>query len=151
MKTTYILLLFAMVQSSCNNTNPSEDNSRSKIGKAEVLDAVEAFRLSLLDPTEASLLAQTDSSLTYGHSSALIEDRHTFIASLTSGKFKFTALQFSDVSIELAGCAAVVRHRLVGRSADQGKAPGPVNLHVVMVWYKDPQGLRLLTRQAVKL
>lgn len=151
MKNTYILLLFALVQSSCSNVGQTAQPPSCELRKTDVLDALESFRLALLHPTEEQLLELTDAKLTYGHSSGFVEDRSSFIHSLVSKKFVFTALQFSDVSMELAGCTAIVRHQLHGQSADEGKPPGQVKLHVVLVWHKDQEGLRLLARQAVKL
>lgn len=118
---------------------------------AEMESTVEAFRQALLEPNRTVLEKMTHKSLTYGHSLGLVEDRQTFIASLVSGKFKFTDLDFSEQTIDVVGNTGLVRHTLFGHTADEGKDPGTVTLKVLLVWQKDNGKIRLLARQAVRL
>ncbi|KGE15129.1 nuclear transport factor 2 family protein [Sphingobacterium deserti] len=150
-KNIYLFLLTVLLQQGCTEHDETTASNTGQITSSEVTNALEELRQNLLSSQEERLLSLTAPSLSYGHSSGMIENRDSFIASLTSGRFKFEQLEFSDVAIELTDRAAIVRHTLTGRSADEGKAPGDVNLHVLLVWYKEDGQVRLLARQAVKL
>lgn len=126
-------------------------DGKDNVTQQEVLDALEVFRETMLAPTLEKFNDLTYPTLSYGHSSGFVEDRETFISSMVTGKFTFTELVFSDQSVDLLGRAAVVRHTLFGHTADSGKEPGTVRLHVVLVWYKENGMLRLFARQAVKI
>lgn len=119
--------------------------------EAGVEAAVEQFRLALLEPTQGALEQLTDPLLTYGHSSGLIEDRETCIASMVTGKFKFLTLEFSEQTVTVTGNTAIVRHRMFGETHDEGKEPGTASLHVLQVWHHTANGWQLLARQAVKI
>ena len=119
--------------------------------KAGVEAAVEQFREALLKPDQAMLEQLTAPQLTYGHSSGLIEDRKTCIASMVTGKFKFVTLDFSEQTVELSGNTAIVRHRMYADTHDEGKDPGTASLHVLQVWQHTANGWQLLARQAVKI
>lgn len=112
---------------------------------------MEQFREALLKPDQAMLEQLTAPQLTYGHSSGLIEDRKTCIASMVTGKFKFVTLDFSEQTVELSGNTAIVRHRMYADTHDEGKDPGTASLHVLQVWQHTANGWQLLARQAVKI
>src|SRR5690606_10116659 len=93
----------------------------------------------------------TSPALTYGHSSGLIEDRDTCIASMVSGKYVFLSLELSEQTVDISGKTAIVRHRFFAHTHDEGKEPGTVTLHVLQVWQKGDDGWQLLARQAVRI
>jgi hypothetical protein len=119
--------------------------------EAEVANAVELFRQTMLKPNQKVFEALTSEKLTYGHSSGLVEDRATCIASMVSGKFKFLTLKLSDQTIDVVGNTAIVRHVFFADTHDQGKEVGTANLKVMQVWIKEAGKWKLLGRQAVKL
>ncbi len=144
-----VVLLLTM---SCMQQQESNDMEvKNKVAQTEVLEAVEVFRKTMLVPTFEKFNDLTFPNLSYGHSSGFVEDRETFMSSMLTGKFKFTELTFSDQAIDLQGSTAVVRHTWYGHTADEGKEPGTVRLHVVLIWYKENGVWRLLARQAVKI
>lgn len=145
MKKISIMLLAIAV--GCSN----EPESAATPDKAGVEAAVEQFRLALLEPSQEALEQLTAPQLTYGHSSGLIEDRETCIASMVTGKFKFTSLTFSEQTVEVTGNTAIVRHRMYGDTHDEGQDPGIASLHVLQVWHHTDSGWQLLARQAVKI
>src|SRR5690606_16747551 len=102
-------------------------------------------------PGQEALEALFEESLTYGHSNGLIEDRTTCIASMVTGKFNFTSLEFSEQSIDVVGNTAVVRHVMFAHTADAGKEPGTVRLHVLQVWVHKDGKWQLIARQAVRI
>ena len=139
--------------SSCNQqpTNQAVAAQDEGLTIAQVEHGVGELRDALLTPNEAALNSLTAETMTYGHSTGLIEDRETFIHSLVTGKFVFTQLEFSEQTIDITGNTAIVRHILFGHTADEGKEPGTVRLKVLTVWQKSGEKLCLLARQAVRL
>ena len=124
--------------------------AQSKDEKA-IAEAVENLRVAILAANEADLTKMTSPSLTYGHSSGLMEDQKEFIRALTSGDSKFTSIQLSEQTITVSGDVAMVRHKLVGGTHNKGKDPADVKLSVFTVWQKTKGNWLLLGRQAFKL
>jgi len=118
---------------------------------ATVEAAVEAFRQTMLHPNQTKFEELTSAKLSYGHSSGLIEDRGTCIASMVSGKFKFLHIDLINQTIDMEGNTAIVRHEFNANTHDEGKEPGTVKLKVLQVWHRHDNHWRLLARQAVKI
>lgn len=148
---TLVIILGMSIGCNQHRDQPHDQATDGTLTNPEVEAIVESFRQALVEPDQAVLEELTDELMTYGHSLGLIEDRQTFIASLVSGKFKFTSLDFSEQTIDIVGNTALVRHTLFGHTADEGKDPGTVTLKVLLVWQKDDGKLRLIARQAVRI
>lgn len=138
------VLVFATILMSCS-TNSSESNL------VKVKSAVEDFRQAMLHPDQSKFEALTSPLLTYGHSSGLIEDRETCIASMVNGKFKFLQIELTEEKIDIEDNTAIVRHHFFAQTHDEGKLPGTVNLKVLQVWHFYEGRWRLLARQAVRM
>ncbi|RZK48912.1 MAG: nuclear transport factor 2 family protein [Pedobacter sp.] len=111
---------------------------------------VELFRLALISGNEKDLQALTHTKLAYGHSSGKVEDKATFIQSLTSGISDFVQITFEDMQMMELDNIATVRHILSGHTNDNGQ-PGQVRIGVLLVWKKENGQWLLLARQAYKL
>ncbi len=140
-----LMIIGAMTVAGCKGT---EDEAKMV---AEVETAAERFRQTMVEPDESLFYELTSPQLTYGHSSGLIEDRETCIASMVTGKYKFLSLELSEQTVAVSGQTAIVRHRFFAHTHDEGKEPGTVTLHVLQVWQKGNEGWQLLARQAVRL
>ncbi|WP_339922903.1 nuclear transport factor 2 family protein [uncultured Cyclobacterium sp.] len=92
----------------------------------------------------------TDSELTYGHSSGLLENQSEFIEALSSGNSNFTEINIENQTVNITGKIALVRHFLIGKTLNKGSGPEPVNLGVLTVWHKKGKSWILLARQAYK-
>lgn len=125
-------------------------NKKEEEQVAAVEEAVEVFRQTMLHPNQTKFEELTSAKLSYGHSSGLIEDQGTCIASMVSGKFKFLRIDIINQTIDIEGNTAIVRHEFNADTNDEGKAPGTVKLKVLQVWHKLDNHWRLLARQAVK-
>lgn len=115
----------------------------------EVATAVESLRKAMIDASENSLKDLTSDALSYGHSSGMIEDKTGFIGRLLSGESDFKTITLSDQTIKITNNVAIVRHKLVAETADNGK-PGNPNLSILLVWQKEKGKWKLVARQAVK-
>lgn len=112
--------------------------------------AVEALKKALIDGNEADLNAIAAEELSYGHSSGKVEDRKMFVERLVSGNSDFKTIQLSEQTIRIVDNIAIVRHRLVAETNDNGQ-PGNPNLSVLLIWQKQAGKWKLLARQATKL
>jgi ketosteroid isomerase-like protein len=123
--------------------------AQSKKVKA-VSRAVESLRAAMIEADSASLDALTKQELSYGHSSGRVENKASFISSLTSGASDFVTINLTEQMVHVEDKTAIVRHVLTAQTNDNGK-PGTVKLAVLTVWEKDWNKWKLLARQAVRL
>ena len=116
-----------------------------------VTTAVENMRKAMVDGSKTALEQLADKKLTYGHSNGKIEDKTLFVENLTNGNSDFVDINLTDQTITVEGTTAIVRHRLFAHTNDKGKAPGTVDLYILLVWHKVKGEWKLLARQAVKV
>lgn len=114
---------------------------------AAVAAAVEALTKAMLAGDRAGLMAVTHERLSYGHSAGRIENRQQFIDPLANKTSMFRSMNISDQTIDVVGDDAIVRHVLRGESESNGRV-NPVNIGILQVWKKQPDGWKLLARQA---
>ena len=114
---------------------------------AAVAAAVEALTKAMLAGDRAGLMAVTHERLSYGHSAGRIENRQQFIDPLANKTSTFRSITVSDQTIDVVGDDAIVRHVLRGESESNGRV-NPVNIGILQVWKKQPDGWKLLARQA---
>jgi hypothetical protein len=111
---------------------------------------VSELHQAMIDADKTRLSALVVDSLTYGHSSGIIENKDRFIEQIVSGKSDFVSINITEQRITLSGDVAIVRHILKGTTNDAGKI-GEVNLRVIQVWQKVKGGWKLFGRQAAKI
>jgi len=114
---------------------------------AAVAAAVDALTKAMLAGDRAGLMAVTHERLSYGHSAGRIENRQQFIDPLANRTSVFRSITVSDQTIDVVGDDAIVRHVLRGESESGGRV-NPVNIGILQVWKKQPDGWKLLARQA---
>lgn len=117
---------------------------------AALKDAVEELRKAILAADKAKLTALTASELTYGHSSAVVQDQATFIDGVVNRKSTVKSLDFPDLQTFVAGNVGVGRHRYVSDSEQDGKVTH-VDIGVLAVWQQQGGQWKLLARQGYKL
>jgi len=128
------------------NLNPSTAQAQGS-DAAAVAAAVDALTKAMLAGDRAGLMAVTHERLSYGHSAGRIENRQQFIDPLVNKTSVFRSITVSDQTIDVVGDEAIVRHVLRGESESGGRV-NPVNIGILQVWKKQPDGWKLLARQA---
>lgn len=118
--------------------------------EAALKDAVEALRKAILSADKASLDALTAAELSYGHSSAVVQDKPTFIDGVVSRKATVKSLDFPELKIGINGSSGWTRHRYVSDSEQDGKATH-IDIGVLGVWQKQGSEWKLFARQGYKL
>lgn len=133
----------------CSMISTTQVLSQSADEKA-VAAAVEKLRKAMISGDPAALKAMVAEDLSYGHSTALLENREEFIDQFVTGKSVFKTIKLSEQTVKVVGDAAVVRHRLTA-DTNNNNVPGTVDLSILMVWKKQKGDWILLARQAVKI
>lgn len=116
-----------------------------------VATAVQRLNQAMIDGNQALLDELTSESLSYGHSSWLVEDKDAFITALVDGTSGFSSIDLSAQSIAFADNVAIVRHILSADTDNKGQQPGHVKLGVLQVWQKVKGKWLLIARQATKI
>lgn len=116
----------------------------------DVTARVETLRKAMQDADKAVLENIAAEELSYGHSNGRIEDKAAFVEAIVSGKNDFVKIEVSDLTVKVVGNIAIVRHRLSGDTANDGK-PATINLGLLMVWQKQKNEWKLIARQGFKL
>jgi ketosteroid isomerase-like protein len=119
--------------------------------KAEtaVANAVLEWRKAMIDGDKVALEKTLAPQLSYGHSSGKIETKTDLLESIGSGKSDFISMELTEQTIQITGKLAIVRHKLMGETNDNGKT-GTIKLFVLHIWQKQGGKWLLLARQAAK-
>lgn len=135
------------------NINPthvlSNGSREATADEAAVLLAMHALGQACLDASRAELAMLTDAALTYSHSDSRIQTQGEFIDALESGQSVFRGIELRDISLQLAGDTALVRHQALYSTFNRGE-PGLSDVRVSQVWQRKGGAWRLLLRQARK-
>jgi ketosteroid isomerase-like protein len=115
-----------------------------------VSQAVEALRKAVFDKDKAALEKLTAEQLSYGHSSAVVQNKAEMINGVVTRKATLKSLDYPDLKVILAGNNAIARHRYVSDSELDGKA-NHTDIGILEVWAKEDGGWKLLARQGYKL
>lgn len=142
MKTMLVLL-------ACLTVMPIAMNAQTKEEK-EVLAIVESMRQAMMKADGPALEEIAADELSYGHSAGLIEDKASFVNNIATKKFGFVKIEFPEVTVNIVGQNAIVRHKITGDTTNDGK-PGTVNIGVLLVFQKQKGDWKLIARQAFKL
>jgi len=118
--------------------------------EAAVKKAVEELKAAYLKQDKAKLEAMTLPQLSYSHSDARIEDKAKFIEGVMARKAIVKSLEFPDMTVQVAGNTAIVRHLLVSQTELDGKVTD-TKVGVMQVWQKQDGGWKLLARSSYRL
>ena len=118
--------------------------------EAGVKEAVEGLRKAILGADKGKLEALASEQLSYGHSSAVVQNKAEFVDGVVNRKSVVKSIDFPELKITMAGNNAVARHLWVSESETEGK-PTSTKIGVLAVWQKQDGGWKLLARQGYKL
>jgi ketosteroid isomerase-like protein len=115
-----------------------------------VKKAVEEFKAAWLKQDKAKLEAMTLPQLSYSHSDGRIEDQAKFIAGVMGRKATVKSLEFPDMTMQVVGNTAIVRHLWVSQTELEGKVTD-TKIGVMEVWQKQDGAWKLLARASHRL
>ena len=115
-----------------------------------VKNAVEELRMAWLKQDKAKIESLTAEQLSYSHSDARLEDKAKFIDGVMTRKATFKSLEWPELTVQVVGNNAVVRHLWVSESELDGKVTN-TKIGVLQVWQKQDSGWKLLARASWRL
>ena len=115
--------------------------------QSEVVNQMKRFH-ELMVQNDASINQYIDDSLSYGHSSGLVETRNDFLSNLKS-RIDYHSIKEDSISARVHGKVANVRFVGVYDSSFDGKR-AETRLRVLEVWVKKKKGWKIFARQAVR-
>ena len=115
-----------------------------------VKKAVEELRMAWLKQDKAKIESLTAEQLSYSHSDARLEDKTKFIDGMMTRKATFKSLEWPELTVQVVGNNAVVRHLWVSESELDGKVTN-TKIGVMQVWQKQDGGWKLLARASWRL
>jgi ketosteroid isomerase-like protein len=115
-----------------------------------VKKAVEDFKAAYLNKDKAKLEAMSLPQLSYSHSDARLEDKAKFVDGVMGRKANVKSLEFPDMTVQVVGDTAIVRHLWVSQSELEGKVTD-TKIGVMQVWKKDGGSWKLLARASFRL
>ena len=118
--------------------------------EAAVKKAVEELKTAYLKQDKAKLEAMTLPQLSYSHSDARIEDKAKFIEGVMGRKATVKSLEFPDMTVQVVGNTAIVRHLWVSQTELDGKVTD-TKIGVMQVWQKQDGDWKLLARSSHRL
>src|SRR5215472_14747384 len=118
--------------------------------EAAVKQAVEEFKTAWLKQDKAKLEAMTLPQLSYSHSDARLEDKAKFIEGVMGRKATVKSLEFPEMTVQVIGNTAIVRHLWVSQTELEGKVTD-TKIGVMQVWQKQDGGWKLLARASYRL
>ena len=118
--------------------------------EAAVKAAVEELRTAWFKQDKAKLEALTAEQLSYSHSDARLEDKAKYINGTMTRKATFKSLEWPELTVQIVGNNAVVRHLWVSESELDGKVTN-IKIGVMQVWQKQDGRWKLLARASWRL
>jgi len=115
-----------------------------------VKKAVEELRTAIIKQDKAKLEALTAEQLTYSHSDARLQNKAEFIDGVMTRKGTLKSLEWPDMTLQVVGDNAVVRHLWVSQSERDGKVTN-TKIGVLQVWQKQDGNWKLLARASWRL
>jgi hypothetical protein len=119
----------------------------SQDGPSEVVGQMKRFH-ELMVQNDNSINQYVDDSLSYGHSSGLVESKNDFLSNLKS-RVDYHSIKEDSISARVHGKVANVRFVGVYDSTFDGKR-AETRLKVLEVWVKKKKGWKLFARQAIR-
>jgi ketosteroid isomerase-like protein len=144
MKTSIAILIAVLMVSSGAYRATAEADAEK-----EVMTAMEAWRHAMMKKDGAALGRVYHSDLSYGHSSGQIETRPEAVKHMVDTKTDYTEVDLTDTKVKINGNMALVHGKVHFKQVNAGQ-PTDVNLVVLHVWLKGPQGWQMIGRQSTR-
>jgi hypothetical protein len=125
-------------------------SARAEGDEAVVKKLADELRVAQIKQDKAKLEALTAPQLTYSHSDGRVEDKAQYINGVMTRKATVKSLEWPDLTIQVIGNTAVVRHLWVSESELDGKTTN-TKIGVMQVWQKQGTSWTLLARASFRL
>jgi ketosteroid isomerase-like protein len=116
--------------------------------KTEVMAAMQSWKNAMLKKDAAALVRLLHPDLTYSHSDARLETKADILQSIPAGKLNVQDIRFGENTVRVYGNTALIKGTM---EVVVSSSPTPLNLNVLQVWLRGPQGWQLVARQSTRL
>jgi Domain of unknown function (DUF4440) len=113
----------------------------------EILDLEDTRFAAMIEGDWTALQTLVHDQLLYTHSSALTDNKASWLESMTSGKTKYKGASFADRKVRMIGDAALVTGAAAIEAEINGQ-PRSLRLKFLNVWTKTPQGWKFVAWQS---
>jgi ketosteroid isomerase-like protein len=118
--------------------------------EAAVKKLCDELRMAQFKQDKAKLEALTAAQLSYSHSDGRVEDKAKYINGVMTRKATVKKLEWPDLTVQIVGNTAIVRHLWVSESELEGKVTN-TKIGVMQIWQKQDAGWKLLARSSQRL
>ncbi|MES2807598.1 MAG: nuclear transport factor 2 family protein [Bacteroidota bacterium] len=115
-----------------------------------IASQIEAMRKAMISGDKQGLSDVLSEQVSYGHSFDYAQNKAQVLDAFVSGKFAFTKIDIKDQKINVEGNTAIVRHKFIADTNDNGKT-NSVALGVLQVWKRYQGRWLLYARQGYRL
>jgi len=113
----------------------------------QVTAAMEAMKQAMIHRDGPALARLLHDDLTYTHSAGQLDTKASIVQAVASGKANIQKLEFSGTKVTVYGNTAFFKGHVDLYHSDTNI----VNMDVLHVWLKGPDGWKLVARQATRL
>jgi len=132
------LFLSALIVSAASTDSKAEK---------DILSTMDVYKQAMIHNDAGVLDKLLGDDLSFVHSGGQIETKADVMRNVTTGKNVITRMEFSDMSTRLYGNTALVRCRVDLWHSDTNI----VHMNILHAWIRQPQGWKLVARQATRL
>lgn len=125
-------------------------NAQNNDAKMQVMMKMMALRNALLSKDSVALDKLMVDDVSYGHSTALIQNKAELIRAVKDGEQDYKSIEPSDMNVRVYDNTAIVTMKFKASLTNMGK-PVDLNLSVQLTWVKLNGDWKLVSRQGVKL
>jgi ketosteroid isomerase-like protein len=115
----------------------------------EVLAALDLWKQAMMKKDRAAFDKVLHPDLSFGHSSGVIETKDEAIQHVVTSAAVWERVEFAETKVRVRGSTALVTGKVDYHQRGKQKLT-VVNLVVLTVWTKGPQGWQMIARQATR-
>jgi len=116
----------------------------------QVIDNVKLLHGTIFGTKDSLTLEKLSAKeVTYGHSHGNLQDRKTFITSVSGNKSVYTNIEANNITVIINGKTAVSRYLLTGTETNSKGKVTELKLNILQVWVKEKKEWKMMARQAV--
>lgn len=116
----------------------------------KVLDNVKLLHNTIFGTKDSLTLEKyAAKEVTYGHSHGNVQDRKTYINSVSHNKSVYTDMAANNITVIINGNTAVSRYLLTGTETNKDGKVTQLKLNILQVWVKEKKEWKMIARQAV--
>lgn len=116
----------------------------------KVMDNVKLLHNTIFGTKDSLTLEKyAAKEVTYGHSHGNVQDRKTYINSVSHNKSVYTDMAANNITVIINGNTAVSRYLLTGTETNKDGKVTQLKLNILQVWVKEKKEWKMIARQAV--